>query len=99
MNDVLCTWAAQLATDPGATVDGVLTGRTARGALQRAEADDLFVAVMAQPRTEEDWTDLGALLDQALLEWLTERRRWVAARIAAYGASASSRKWIGPCRR
>lgn len=88
MNDVLSTWAAQLAIDPCAAVDGVLTGRTARGALQRAEADDFFVAAMAQPRAEEDWTDLGALLDQALLEWLHERRQWAAARIAAYGASA-----------
>ena len=88
MSEILRDWAEQLAADPAAAVDGVLTGRTARGTLQRAEADDFFVAALAQAQTGENRERLHALLDQGLLAWLEARRDWEPGRIARFGAGA-----------
>ena len=88
MSEFLRDWAEQLAVDPAAAVDGVLTGRTARGTLQRAEADDFFVAALAQAQAGEDRERLHALFDQGLLAWLEARRDWEPGRIARFGAGA-----------
>ena len=81
-------WGRLLLDDPGAGVDDLFSGRSARGAQQRAEPEDFLADLLAHPAWQEERTRLIAGLDTALLNWIEERFSWSLSDIDTFGTRA-----------